>query len=180
MSNLMFEHIKQIAQLHIFNEIIKDFNIPMDGKKNGNVHFSRCPLHEDKTPSFFINYETNSFFCYSCNAGSTNYALVKALLEQRNAPNKVHYNDVVRHMEKYHMSIRGRQITSIPEPRQGSRKGFVRERVNTSLQEVDLFLHISALMTGQDVEVVANSYRIINAINKGEVEEEILTMEDLL
>ncbi|MEE8584344.1 MAG: CHC2 zinc finger domain-containing protein [Acidobacteriota bacterium] len=28
-----------------------------------------CPLHEEKTPSFFVNIETGSFKCFGCGAG---------------------------------------------------------------------------------------------------------------
>ncbi len=28
-----------------------------------------CPLHEEKTPSFFVNIETGSFHCFGCAQG---------------------------------------------------------------------------------------------------------------
>src|SRR5712692_11276394 len=28
-----------------------------------------CPLHEEKTPSFFVNLETGSFHCFGCGRG---------------------------------------------------------------------------------------------------------------
>lgn len=41
----------------------------MDLKKKGKDYFGNCPLHVDKTPSFSINPEKNSFYCFSCGRG---------------------------------------------------------------------------------------------------------------
>lgn len=30
-----------------------------------------CPFHEDKTPSFFVYHNTNSFHCFSCQQGGS-------------------------------------------------------------------------------------------------------------
>lgn len=38
-------------------------------KKRGANYFGSCPFHTDKTPSFSVSPERNSFHCFSCGAG---------------------------------------------------------------------------------------------------------------
>lgn len=35
-------------------------------KRTGRVLMGRCPFHEEKTPSFAIYPDTNTFFCFGC------------------------------------------------------------------------------------------------------------------
>lgn len=41
----------------------------IDLKKKGKDYFGNCPLHIDKTPSFSVTPEKNSFYCFSCGRG---------------------------------------------------------------------------------------------------------------
>ncbi len=41
----------------------------VDLKKRGRNYVGLCPFHNEKTPSFNIYPETNSFYCFGCNAG---------------------------------------------------------------------------------------------------------------
>lgn len=38
-------------------------------KKKGKDYFGNCPLHIDKTPSFSVTPDKNSFYCFSCGRG---------------------------------------------------------------------------------------------------------------
>uniref|UniRef100_A0A6M3IKY6 Putative primase n=1 Tax=viral metagenome TaxID=1070528 RepID=A0A6M3IKY6_9ZZZZ len=38
-----------------------------------------CPLHNEKTPSFVIFEETNSWYCFGCGEGGSNYDLIMKL-----------------------------------------------------------------------------------------------------
>lgn len=37
--------------------------------KTGESYKGLCPLHEEKTPSFYVHEETNRFRCFGCNEG---------------------------------------------------------------------------------------------------------------
>lgn len=37
-------------------------------RKNGKHHSGLCPLHSEKSPSFFVNLNSQSFRCYGCGA----------------------------------------------------------------------------------------------------------------
>jgi hypothetical protein len=40
-----------------------------DARRSGKRMFALCPLHQEKTPSFCIYPEKNTFYCYGCNQG---------------------------------------------------------------------------------------------------------------
>jgi len=46
-------------------------------RRYGRRVTAKCPLHAERTPSFHI-YENNSWYCFSCNRGGDNIALVMA------------------------------------------------------------------------------------------------------
>jgi DNA primase len=35
----------------------------------GKEHKAKCPLHQDNTPSLYINVEKGKYYCFSCNEG---------------------------------------------------------------------------------------------------------------
>jgi hypothetical protein len=37
-------------------------------KINGNKYSAKCPFHEEKTPSFYLYPETNTYHCFGCQA----------------------------------------------------------------------------------------------------------------
>lgn len=42
----------------------------------GRILYYLCPLHNEKTPSFTVYRDQNTFHCYGCGAGSSNIDLV--------------------------------------------------------------------------------------------------------
>ncbi|HOO40724.1 MAG TPA: CHC2 zinc finger domain-containing protein [Syntrophales bacterium] len=44
----------------------------------GRVLWGRCPLHEDKTPSFKVDPERQTFHCFGCGAGGDVISFVQA------------------------------------------------------------------------------------------------------
>ena len=41
----------------------------VDLKRRGKTLLGLCPFHNEKTPSFNIYPENNSFYCFGCNKG---------------------------------------------------------------------------------------------------------------
>jgi len=48
-------------------------------RKSGKALVGLCPFHQEKTPSFFIYPESNSFYCYGCNQGGNVINFVRLL-----------------------------------------------------------------------------------------------------
>ena len=67
------EEIQQALKNPIENFITKPI------KKSGKNFISLCPLHNEKTPSFYIYSETNSCWCFGCNQGGNVINFIKLL-----------------------------------------------------------------------------------------------------
>jgi len=46
-------------------------------RRSGNKLFGLCPLHNERSPSFYIYQDSNSFYCYGCNVGGDIISFVK-------------------------------------------------------------------------------------------------------
>lgn len=47
-------------------------------RKSGSRHIGRCPIHQDKTPSF-VCFPNNTFHCFGCQKGGDVIALLMAV-----------------------------------------------------------------------------------------------------
>jgi hypothetical protein len=47
-------------------EVVEEAGV--DVFRSGNTYKCKCPFHEDSTPSMVIYVDTNSFFCFGCQA----------------------------------------------------------------------------------------------------------------
>ena len=52
-------------------------------EKKGKDYFGHCPKHVDKTPSFSITPEKNSFYCFSCGRSG---GIIGYLMEYEDLP----------------------------------------------------------------------------------------------
>lgn len=60
------DFLQEIASnVDLVEYVSKDIEL----KRNGKDYFGRCPKHIDKTPSFSITPEKNSFYCFGCGRG---------------------------------------------------------------------------------------------------------------
>ncbi len=76
---------KKIKGIIDEEEIRKALSVPIEDlinqqfKKKGKVLVGLCPLHNEKTPSFYVYPESNSFYCFGCKQGGNNINLIKSL-----------------------------------------------------------------------------------------------------
>ena len=40
-------------------------------KRKGRLYSGLCPFHSEKTPSFYVYPDTQSFYCFGCGAGGS-------------------------------------------------------------------------------------------------------------
>lgn len=55
-----------LQQINAGVDLLEYVSQSIEMKRRGNDYFGRCPLHIDKTPSFSITPEKNSYYCFSC------------------------------------------------------------------------------------------------------------------
>ena len=60
-------------------------------KRRGRTLVGLCPFHGEKTPSFTVYPETNSFYCFGCSAGGDVITFVKRI-------ENLSYIDAVRYL----------------------------------------------------------------------------------
>ena len=47
--------------------------------RSGNQYKARCPFHNEKTPSFYVSPQRNSFHCFGCNKGGDIFTFVSEI-----------------------------------------------------------------------------------------------------
>lgn len=62
-------------------------------RRSGNKLFGLCPLHKEKTPSFYIYQKSNSFYCFGCQKGGDIINLIQLLYSYS-------FVEAVRHLQK--------------------------------------------------------------------------------
>lgn len=71
---------RPIVELHGFNRL----------RKIRNRYIALCPIHNDKSPSFYI-YESNSWYCFGCNKGGDSIDFIQTL-------HKLNFRDAVNYL----------------------------------------------------------------------------------
>lgn len=61
-----FEERRAIAKSYPITELARS---RLELKQSGKNFVALCPLHSEKTPSFYLYTESNSFYCFGCQAG---------------------------------------------------------------------------------------------------------------
>ncbi len=49
-------------------ELVSSY-VSLDSRRQGRTHKGLCPFHNEKTPSFMVYEDTQSFYCFGCGAG---------------------------------------------------------------------------------------------------------------
>ena len=58
------------------NDIISSY---VSLKRRGNTSVGLCPFHNEKTPSFTVYEDTQSFYCFGCGAGGDAIGFIKRI-----------------------------------------------------------------------------------------------------
>lgn len=70
------DYIAELLARSDTTEIIGNF---VQLKRRGRTHTGLCPFHNEKTPSFVVYPETQSFYCFGCGAGGDIITFIKKI-----------------------------------------------------------------------------------------------------
>ena len=73
MSRISEETIQRVAEANDIVEVIASY-FPL--KRAGTSWRALCPFHREKTPSFHVNPQRQSYHCFGCGAGGTVFRFV--------------------------------------------------------------------------------------------------------
>src|SRR5438046_6969182 len=86
MGTIPSETIEQIAAANDIVEVISSY-FPL--KRAGANFKALCPFHHEKTPSFHVNPQRQTFHCFGCGVGGSVFRFVM-LYENVDFPTAVH------------------------------------------------------------------------------------------
>ncbi len=99
-------------------------------KRQGRNYIGLCPFHNEKTPSFSVNRESNVYHCFGCKAGGN---VAQFVMEME----KLTFPEALRHIAR---------LLNIPEPVQeydprAERERSAKEKLYEINREAALFYH---------------------------------------
>ncbi len=68
-----------LEQLRMRNDIVSVVSPYVDLRRRGRTLVGLCPFHNEKTPSFTVYPETQSFYCFGCGAGGEIISFVRRI-----------------------------------------------------------------------------------------------------
>ncbi len=84
-----------------------------------------CPFHSEKTPSFYVYPDTQSFYCFGCGAGGDAISFAKKI-------NSIDYGEAVKMLAAR---------AGMPEPQEDDKTGRMRSRILSMNREAARFFH---------------------------------------
>lgn len=95
------------------NEVVDVIGSYVQLKRKGRLHGGLCPFHSEKSPSFYVYPETQSFYCFGCGAGGDVITFIKKI-------NNIDYVEAVKLLAAR---------AGMPEPAEDDKVGRMRSRV---------------------------------------------------
>ena len=118
------EYIEELTRRTDIVELVGSY---VQLKRKGRLYGGLCPFHSEKTPSFYVYPDTQSFYCFGCGAGgdavtftkkinSIDYVEAVKLLAQRAGMPEPTEDDTPR---RHHEQGRGPLLPRLPQLHRG-------------------------------------------------------------
>ncbi len=104
------EYIQEVVRRNDITEVVQQY---VQLRRRGRTSTGLCPFHSEKTPSFVVYPETQSFYCFGCGAGGDVITFVKRI-------NNLGYVEAVK-------SLASR--AGMPLPEEDDKEGRARSRL---------------------------------------------------
>ena len=116
------EYIDEVVRRSDITEVVSSY---VQLRHRGRTHTGLCPFHSEKTPSFVVYPETQSFYCFGCGAGGDAITFVRKI-------NNLDYVEAVK-------MLAGR--AGMPMPEEDDKVGRLRSRVLAINKEAARFFY---------------------------------------
>lgn len=68
-----------LQELKLKTDVVDIVSSYVSLKKRGNTYVGLCPFHNEKTPSFTVYENTQSFYCFGCGAGGDSVSFMRKI-----------------------------------------------------------------------------------------------------
>ena len=102
-----------ITELIQRNEMVDVAQSYVQLRRSGRTYSGLCPFHSEKTPSFVVYPETQSFYCFGCGAGGDVITFIKKI-------NNIDYIEAVKLLAAR---------AGMPQPAEDDKTGRLRSRI---------------------------------------------------
>ena len=116
------EYIEELTRRTDIVELVGGY---VQLKRKGRLYGGLCPFHSEKTPSFYVYPDTQSFYCFGCGAGGDAVTFTKKI-------NSIDYVEAVKLLA---------QRAGMPEPTEDDKTGRLRGRILTMNKDAARFFH---------------------------------------
>ncbi len=118
------EYITELVQRSDIADVVQSY---VQLRARGRTYTGLCPFHNEKTPSFVVYPESQSFYCFGCGAGGDVITFIKKL-------NNVDYVEAVK-------TLAAR--AGMPQPEEDDQTGRLRARILSANKDAARFFFAS-------------------------------------
>ena len=116
------EYIEELTRRTDIVELVGSY---VQLKRKGRLYGGLCPFHSEKTPSFYVYPDTQSFYCFGCQAAGDAISFVKKI-------NNISGGEAIKLLASR---------AGMPEPQEDDKTGRLRSRVLSMNKEAARFFH---------------------------------------
>ena len=116
------EYIEELTRRTDIVELVGSY---VQLKRKGRLYGGLCPFHSEKSPSFYVYPDTQSFYCFGCGAGGDAITFAKKI-------NSIDYPEAVKMLAAR---------AGMPEPQEDDKTGRMRSRILSINKEAARFFH---------------------------------------
>ncbi len=104
------EYIEEVVRRNDIADVVGNY---VQLKRKGRQHSGLCPFHNEKTPSFYLYPDTQSFYCFGCGEGGDVISFIKKI-------QNLDYVEAVKLLA---------ERAGMPAPSEDDKQGKLRSRV---------------------------------------------------